>query len=196
MGVNPLIGEVQVFAGSFAPQGWLLCDGGLHPISQYNALFSLLGTRWGGDGRTNFGVPDLRGRIPMGAGNGPGLTPCQAGDKVGTESVTLTTTQMPTHNHTLDATFEVQIGASSNQGNTNMPSEGVVLAEGFDKEMNEAIDNYAALGGSTVQLGGTSLEPTASTTEPSGSSGPHENIMPSLVLNYIIAYEGTYPPRS
>src|SRR5262245_26202423 len=96
---DPFIAEIKMFGGNFAPLGWATCDGQLLPISQYTALFSLLGTTYGGDGVTNFALPDLRGRVPMHPGQGPGLSPRTLGEKAGTETVTLTTAQLPAHNH-------------------------------------------------------------------------------------------------
>ena len=107
---EPVIGELMMFAGNFAPRGWALCDGQLLSIAQNTALFSLLGTTYGGDGRTTFGLPDLRGRVPVHPGRGPGLTPRQLGEKGGQETVTLTTVQMPNHNHA------VQEGAGQGEG--------------------------------------------------------------------------------
>ncbi|MFY1113097.1 MAG: tail fiber protein, partial [Methanosarcinaceae archaeon] len=98
---EPFIGEIRMFAGNFAPRGWAFCDGQLLPISQNTALFSILGTTYGGDGRTTFGLPDLRGRVPVHAGSGPGLSTVRLGDTGGAETVTLSQAQMPSHNHTI-----------------------------------------------------------------------------------------------
>ena len=107
---EPFIGEIRMFAGSFAPRGWALCDGQLLAVSQNDALFSLLGTIYGGDGRTTFGLPDMRGRIPIHFGSGPGLTPRTLGNKFGSEHETLITNQLPSHSHTLQANSQ-QAGA-------------------------------------------------------------------------------------
>ena len=103
---EPFVGEIRMFAGNFAPRGWAFCDGQLLAVSQNDALFSLLGTIYGGDGRTTFGLPDLRGRIPIHAGTGPGLSPRRLGAKGGAENVTLTVNQMPSHNHGLRASAD------------------------------------------------------------------------------------------
>jgi microcystin-dependent protein len=100
---NPFLGQVIIFAGNFAPKGWAFCNGQLLAISQYTALFSLLGTTYGGDGRTTFGLPDLRGRVAVSAGQGPGLSNYTLGEQTGTETVTLSTQQMPQHNHIVNA---------------------------------------------------------------------------------------------
>jgi microcystin-dependent protein len=167
----PFIGEVKLFGGNFAPRGWALCDGQLLPISQYSALFSILGTIYGGDGRTTFALPDLRGRVPLHPGNGIGLTPRDIGDKFGEEHVTLTEQQLPPHNHSnpsiykaeeaVDASFQVASSDSFVSGKTPSGQE-------------------LALDSSSNSGGGQSIN----------------NMQPSLGVNYIICLEGIYPSRS
>lgn len=166
--MEPFIGQIQAFGFNFAPRGWALCNGQLLPIAQYSALFSLLGTTYGGDGRTTFGLPDLRGRAPMHFGNGPGLTSRQLGQRGGAESVTLTTAQLPSHNHNLQ---------SAPEGNTDEP-----------------VDNYIA--GAGLNSFSTEASTTSKATTNSGGNLAHENMQPYLTINYCIALFGIFPSRS
>jgi microcystin-dependent protein len=172
--MNPFIGEIKMFAGNFAPRTWAFCDGQLLAISQNSALFSILGTTYGGDGRTTFGLPDLRGRAAIGPRSGPGLSHYDLGQKGGVETVALTTNQMPAHNH--------YIRAVTSAGNSPSPS-GRLLADSaaFDNEFSNATPN-------------TSMSSTMVANE--GGSLAHENRQPFLALNYIIALFGVYPSRS
>jgi microcystin-dependent protein len=167
---EPFIAEIRIFAGNFAPRGWAFCDGQLLPIAQNTALFSLIGTTYGGDGRTTTALPDLEGRAPMHAGRGPGLTTRRLGDKAGAESVVLAESQIPSHSHPLVGTQE-DVDASSPVGN--------YLATGNDL--------YSTSNGAT--LAGSSLPNT-------GGSQAHNNMQPYLALNFIIALVGVYPSRS
>ncbi len=173
--MEPFIGEIKLFAGNFAPRGWALCDGQLLAISQNQALFSILGTTYGGDGRTTFGLPDLRGRTPIHAGRGAGLSDYRLGERGGTEQVTLTTNQIPSHSHSLHA--------NSKAANTAAPA-GSALANtrgrDFDYDQSGEID---------TTLSGKSIGAA-------GGSQPHENRQPYLAVNYIIALVGIYPSRS
>ena len=169
--MDPLIGTLILFAGNFAPRGWALCDGQLLPISSHSALFSILGTQFGGDGRTTFALPDLRGRVPMHPGNGPGLSPRRIGDKLGEETVTLTTNQIPRHSHGLMASNAVS--------DTNRPADKMMgRAEMYTADKTNLTELDAASGGYT------------------GGGMAHDNIQPSLCINYIIALEGIFPSRS
>lgn len=168
---DPFIAEIRVFPYNFAPRGWLACDGQLLSIAQNTALFSLLGTTYGGDGRSTFGLPDLRGRLPMGTGQGPGLSLRELGQQVGTEAVTLTTAQMPSHNHGLRAT------SSANTGN---PS-GAALAN-------------VATSGSVYRTPGK-LAPSGSSLASTGGGLSHENRQPALAFTFCIATQGIFPPR-
>jgi microcystin-dependent protein len=167
---DPFIGEIRIFAGNFAPNGWAFCDGQLLAISQYDALFSLLGTTYGGDGQSTFGLPDLRGRVPIHMGTGPGLSPHQMGSMGGSEQVTLTVNQLPSHSHTFSGT--------DSQATTPNPG-GNVLAKstGMDLYFDDA---------PTAALASTSLSST-------GGSQPHPNLMPFQCVNFIIALFGIYP---
>ena len=168
---EPFTGEIKMFAGNFAPRGWAFCDGQLLAISQNDALFSLLGTIYGGDGRTTYGLPDLRGRIPIHAGNGPGLSSRRLGAKGGAEKVTLTVNQLPSHGHQ-------QQGTSSDATSKN-PAGGLPA---------RAVSAAYAPPGSPVQLSGQSASDT-------GGSRDHANLMPYLCVHFIIALFGIYPSR-
>ncbi|MCX4248096.1 phage tail protein [Paraliomyxa miuraensis] len=170
--MEPFIGQIIMFAGNFAPRGWALCDGQLLPISQNQALFSILGTTYGGDGRTTFALPDLRGRASLHAGSGPGLTPRSLGQKSGEETVTLTVNQMPSHGHV--------VNAADTMANVRSPSNAVLAQEATGAYQNGRTDvtmNPAMIGNS-------------------GGSQPHDNMQPYLVVNYIIALEGIFPSRN
>lgn len=169
--MEPYLAQIMLFGGNFAPRGWAFCDGQLLSISSYTALFSLLGTTYGGDGRTTFGLPDLRGRVPMHAGTGPGLTPRQIGQKVGEEQVTLTAAQMPAHSHELSV-----LNATADN----------------DRPANDLLARsqiYSATTTPTVALNPASISTT-------GGSQAHDNMQPTLCINYIIALEGIFPSRN
>lgn len=164
------IGEVALFGGNFAPRGWALCEGQLLPISQYSALFSILGTTYGGDGRTTFALPDLRGRQAVHAGTGPGLSDIRLGQKGGAETVTLTSNQIPSHQHTTTLRSEKQNNLEPDANNLILVSEGRVVEDQiFTKDIPSTF---------------------------TGGGQAHENRSPYLGLNYIICLEGTFPSRS
>jgi microcystin-dependent protein len=169
---EPFIGQIQMFGFNFAPRSWALCDGQLLPISQNSALFSLLGTIYGGDGRTTFALPELRGRMPMHFGNGPGLTNRAIGQKSGEQSHQLTEAEMPNHIHTRPVTAAV--------GDSTTPV-GTVPATANDGE-----SNYS------TAAAGLSSNNAAS----SGGSQAHNNLPPYLVINFSIALFGVFPSRS
>jgi microcystin-dependent protein len=169
---EPFVGEIRMFAGNFAPRGWAFCDGQLLAVSQNDALFSLLGTIYGGDGRTTFGLPDLRGRIPIHAGDGPGLSPRRLGSKGGAEKVTLTVNQLPSHTHPLKA--------SSDPATVPNP-QGTVLGTG------NVIELYSG------DPADSNLSANAITSV--GGSRSHTNLMPFLCVHFIIALVGIYPSR-
>ncbi len=177
-----LIGEVRMFAGNFAPRNWALANGQLLPISSNTALFSVLGTTYGGDGRTTFALPDLRGRVVVGTGMGPGLTDRRLGEKGGVQSVTLTTNQIPAHTH--GVTVEAKLKASS-QDVDAQTAEGNVLAT------SEVYSSQSP----DVEMGANAV--TATVTESSvGNNQPHENMPPFTTINFIICLTGIYPSRS
>ena len=164
---EPYIGEIKMFGGNFAILGYAFCDGTLLPIDQNDALFNLIGTTYGGDGQTTFGLPDLRGRIPVHQGNG-----FQLGQLSGTETVTLPTAQIPSHNHA--------VAANSNTGSSGNPQGNIVAGSTLTPYDTTAAAN---------QMGGSGIGQT-------GGSQPHDNIMPYQCVNYIIALEGIFPPRN
>ena len=169
---EPFLGQICMFGGTFAPRGWALCDGQLLSINGNEALFSLLGTVYGGDGRTTFGLPDLRGRLPLHQGAGPGLTPRPIGSKVGIEEVTLGANQMPPHKHTPQGSTDAAL--------TNAPA-GKVTA---DAELNIYSDGAPTDAMSTKAIGDA------------GGDQEHTNLMPFLVVNFIIALQGVFPSRN
>ncbi len=172
---EPFIAEIRIFAGNFAPRGWAFCNGQLLPISQNTALFSLIGTTYGGDGRSTTALPNLQGRAPMHPGRGPGLTARRLGQRGGTETVTLSEAQMPSHTH--------QMQASGRPANNDDPAS--------DRWLGTAGSSNAAYAPpqNLVQMASQSLESA-------GGSQPHNNMQPYLAINYIIALVGLYPSRS
>ncbi|MER7276980.1 tail fiber protein [Dactylosporangium sp. NPDC000244] len=164
------VGEIRMFAGGYAPSGWLECAGQLLAIADYELLFNLIGTTFGGDGQTTFALPDLRGRAPIHQGTGPGLSPRVPGQAGGAEAVTLTVANLPAHGH--------QPVAASASGTTDSPA-GAVWATMPDTP-------YAAAPASRVPMHGAAL-----TT--AGGGQPHENRAPYLTIRYIIALNGIYP---
>ena len=174
---EPYVGEIRMFAGNFAPRGWAFCDGQLLAVSQNDALFSLFGTIYGGDGRTTFGLPDLRGRIPVHAGTGPGLSPVRLGAKGGVENVTLTTQEIP-HSHT--------VKAYSSPGSTSSPINTFLGATGEDYyDVDKS--NHTTLSSKSISYTGGNQ---------SGGTESHMNVMPFLCVNFIVALVGIYPSRS
>ncbi len=173
---EPFIGEIRIFAGTYAPENWALCDGQLLSIAKYSDLFSLLSVMYGGNGITNFGVPDLRGRVPIHAGSGIGLSPRPQGWKGGTEQVYLQTTHLPDHNHAFQA---------SNKPATGNTPTNQVLADTGTSLFYENIDGDEII---------EQLSPQALLE--AGQGQPHSNMMPSLGLNFIIALRGVFPARS
>ena len=169
---TPLLGTVKLFAGNFPPRGWMDCDGSILSISQNTALFSLLGTTYGGNGTTTFALPDLRSRVAIHTGQGPGLSSYSLGQSAGVEAVTLTVNQIPAHNHSLNATTSL--------GSTDSP------AGAFPARAPDATGQYSASSGATM---------AAAAVGSTGGSQPHNNVKPYLALRYVIAVEGIYPSR-
>ncbi|MEZ2337940.1 phage tail protein [Mucilaginibacter sp. RCC_168] len=177
---SPFIGTISLFAGNFAPRGWALCDGQLLSISTNQALFSLVGTAYGGDGVRTFALPDLRGRAPIHQGQGRGLSPRNWGESAGEENVTLLIGQMPAHNHALNA--------STNTGDKPSPTINV-MAVSSDPDVGGAPLNFVS--GASVN---TAMAPNA--IGPAGGTQPHDNMQPYLAVTFIIALEGIYPARN
>ncbi len=184
MGIEPFIGEISMFAGNFAPRGWAFCDGQLLPISMYSALFSILGTTYGGDGETTFALPDLRGRVPMHAGSGPGLTPRQLGQRAGAERVQLTVNQIPAHSHA--ATTSATAKAFATEGDSTAPGEKTWAKSG------QGDPDYATPNGSSVDMADGAISANTSVAN-AGGNQTHENMQPFLAVNYIIALVGVFP---
>jgi microcystin-dependent protein len=171
---QPYVGEIRMFGGSFAPAGWAFCNGALISISENETLFNLIGTTYGGDGQETFALPDLQGRVPIHAGQGPGISQnYQLGQKAGAESVLLTTQQIPSHSHAWLA--------SNDPSNSLIPTNNVVSTP-----LN--ITPYFA-GNASVPLNASSLQPA-------GGSQPHDNMIPYLVVSFIISLFGIYPSQS
>lgn len=176
------VGEIRIFAGNFAPEGWLICDGTKVNITQYEALFSLIGTTYGGDGRTTFGLPDLRGRLPVSQGVSPfSGTNFVLGTAAGAEAATLTEAQMPAHTHVPKAT-----AAAATSGN---PS-GMLMAQAVNSSGGTNQDIMYLKQGAPL-LRDDALNANAVTTV--GNSQSHNNVMPCLAVNFIIAITGVYP---
>ena len=172
---SPFLGEIKMFGGNFAPRGYAFCSGQILPIAQNTALFSLLGTTYGGNGQTTFALPDLRGRVPVHQGQGPGLSPYDLGQVGGTETTTLTVNQMPSHNHF--------IAANSGPGTTAAPASNAALAA------STARDRLYTTNATNTNLAPASLSPT-------GGNQPVSILQPYLVINFIIALEGIFPSRN
>jgi len=177
---EPFLGEIRMFAGNFAPRGWALCNGQILPISQNTALFSLLGTTYGGDGIRTFALPNLQSRLPMHWGQGPGLSQRAIGEIAGTETVTLINSQMPIHNHAAIA---------SNTAGDQLSPSGNVWAEPADTQGNTS-NAFAALSAGNA----VTLAPQAIGN--SGGSQPVPIMPPFLCVTYIIALEGIFPSRN
>jgi microcystin-dependent protein len=171
---DPFVAEIRIFPFNFAPRGWAWCDGQLLPLSQNTALFSLLGTTYGGDGKSNFALPDLQGRAPMHPGQGPGLSLHDLGETGGSETVSLLESEIPAHSHAWKA---------SNRDGTNQSPVGQLTATGLG-----GITLYGAAA-SVVSMSPNSLAPA-------GGDQPHNNLQPYLTFYFCIALQGVFPPRT
>ncbi len=173
--MDPFVAEIRIFPFNFPPKGWAFCNGQLMPISQNTALFSLLGTTYGGDGKSNFALPNMQGSAPMHPGQGPGLSLHDLGEIGGSDTVTLLQSQIPSHSHGVTAAPSIV------SGDSNIPA-GNAFAKSSQGNAYIAPANF-------VQL-------SASTITPAGGDQPHNNLMPYLTLNFCIALQGVYPPRT
>lgn len=171
---DPFVAEIRIFPFNFAPKGWAWCDGQLLPLSQNTALFSLLGTTYGGNGKSNFALPDLQGRAPMHPGQGPGLSLHDLGETGGSQTVTLLESEIPSHSHTL-------VGSGENAGQGSL-TQNVALARTRNGNL------YQTAATNLTQLGGNALPPT-------GGDQPHNNMQPYLTFYFCIALQGVFPPR-
>lgn len=167
---DPFVAEIRIFPFNFAPKGWAFCDGQLLPISQNTALFSLLGTTYGGDGKSTFALPDLQGSVPMQQGQGQGLSLRDLGEMSGVESITLLQTEMPVHSHTLNT--------SNDDGNNTQPGARYT---GRGNALYGAVANVVNMGFQMIA--------------PAGGGLPHNNMQPYLTLNFCIALQGIFPAR-
>ena len=196
--MSPFIGEIMTVPYNFPPRGWAFCMGQQVAIAQNTALFALLGTTYGGNGQTTFALPDLRGRIPLGQGQGPGLSSYSLGEAAGTETLTLLTTNMPAHVHSL-AGATGTLNAVDLKATEQSPQAGAYLARGVDTaptpDMTPEIYLPAAQGdpATKVPLAGVNV---AGNTQIAGGSQPHSTMMPFLTLSPIIALEGIFPSRN
>jgi microcystin-dependent protein len=173
---DPFVAEIRIFPFNFAPKGWAFCNGQLLPLSQNTALFSLLGTTYGGDGKSNFALPNLQGSAPIHAGQGNGLSLYDLGQEGGTETVTLLQTELPIHPHGLMATVE--------NGTQGTLTNGITMASSVAGQLYQTNVN-------------TNLVPmNVQALSIAGGSGPHNNMMPYLTLNFNIALQGVFPPRT
>ncbi len=171
--MDPFVAEIRIFPFNFAPSGWAFCDGQILPLSQNTALFSLLGTTYGGDGKSNFALPNMQGNAPMHPGQGPGLSLHDLGETGGSDTVSLLESEIPSHSHA--------IIASQSDGTDQSPANELYAA-------GVGIGQYAAPAALT-QLSGNAMAPA-------GGDQPHNNLMPYLTLNFCIALQGVYPPRT
>ena len=201
--MDTFIGQIIMFAGNFAPRDWAFCDGQLLQISENQSLYSILGTTYGGDGRTTFGLPDFRGRVPIGQGQGNGLTSRRMGEQIGIEDITLSTAQMPIHSHAAETTISgssvtAKLKASSEEGTTNVPLNNY-LAQPADVGRSP-VNMYES--SADIEMASDAIEIDLSavtantTTDDTGGNSAHNNIQPSLVMNYIICMNGVYPSRN
>ncbi|MDX6557481.1 MAG: hypothetical protein QOF72_530 [Blastocatellia bacterium] len=172
---DPFVAEIRMFAGSFAPTGWALCNGQLLPISQNTALFSLLGTQYGGDGKSTFALPDLEGSAPIGNGQGSGLSDYFQGQSSGTDTVTLLTSEIPAHNHIMQGGFT--------QADLNGPTALSVYTRSTPGNAYMTVSNQNLV----------TMNPQMLTV--AGGSLPHNNMMPFLTVTFIIAMQGVFPQR-
>lgn len=179
--MEPFLGQIMMVGFNFAPRGWAFCHGQLLSIAQNTALFSLLGTTYGGDGRTTFALPDLRGRCAVGMGQGPGLSNYTQGERAGQENVTLISTQMPTHTHLLSA--------SSANGTVSDPTNAVIANNQVTIERGNTVP------GSAFNSGPANATMNPQAIHQAGGNQPHENRQPYIAMNYIIALEGIFPSR-
>jgi microcystin-dependent protein len=171
--MDPFVAEIRIFPFNFAPKGWAFCDGQILPLSQNTALFSLLGTTYGGDGKSNFALPNLQGSVPMHPGQGPGLSLHDLGETGGSETVSLLESEIPAHSHIFSVS--TQLGLENSPQDQNLA-------------MGDGINLYAAPN--------PLVSMSAQALAPAGGDQPHNNMQPYLTLNFCIALQGVYPPRT
>lgn len=174
---NPFVAEIRIFPFNFAPKGWAFCDGQILPLSQNTALFSLLGTTYGGDGKSNFALPNMQGNAPMHPGQGPGLSLHDLGETGGSDTVSLLESEIPSHSHPLNASPQVAL--------LDAPGPNNSLARTTPADLYWPPSGTPAI----VQM-------SDNTIAPAGGDQPHNNLMPYLTLNFCIALQGVFPPRT
>jgi microcystin-dependent protein len=174
--MDPFVAEIRIFPFNFAPKGWAFCDGQLLPLSQNTALFSLLGTTYGGNGKSNFALPDMQGNAPMHPGQGPGLSLHDLGETGGSETVSLLESEIPSHSHAMMS--------------ANIPAD---QADPTGRAMARSVNAFAYVAGSPTPA---LVAMSDSTLAPAGGDQPHNNMQPYLTLNFCIALQGVYPPRT
>ena len=173
--MDPFVAEIRIYPFNFAPKGWAFCNGQLLPLSQNTALFSLLGTTYGGDGKSNFALPNMQGNAPMHPGQGPGLSLHDLGETGGSDTVTLLESEIPSHSHTVQS------------APANLPAN-------LDVPTNNSFGKSAQ--GNAYVAPPTQVQLSSQTIAPAGGSLPHNNLMPYLTLNFCIALQGVFPPRT
>jgi len=174
--MDPFVAEIRIFPFNFAPKGWAFCDGQILPLSQNTALFSLLGTTYGGDGKSNFALPNMQGNVPMHPGQGPGLSLHDLGETGGSETVSLLESEIPSHSHTM----------------MSLPAPGNRTAPG-----GNSIARVSGTTGPFLPPAGAALVSMSdNAVAPAGGDQPHNNLQPYLTLNFCIALQGVYPPRT
>ncbi len=173
--MDPFVAEIRIFPFNFAPKGWAFCDGQILPLSQNTALFSLLGTTYGGDGKSNFALPDMQGNVPMHPGQGPGLSLHDLGETGGSDTVSLLESEIPSHSHTM----------------MSLPAPGNRTAPGGNSmaRVSGTVGPYIAPPTTTANMADSAVTPA-------GGDQPHNNLQPYLTLNFCIALQGVYPPRT
>ncbi len=172
--MDPFVAEIRIFPFNFPPKGWAFCDGQILPLSQNTALFSLLGTTYGGDGKSNFALPNMQGNAPMHPGQGPGLSLHDLGETGGSDTVSLLESEIPSHTHNVQASSQ---DGTDNHPVNNYPAQGV------------GINLYVNAGTTPVNMNDNAIAPA-------GGDQPHNNMQPYLTLNFCIALQGVYPPRT
>jgi microcystin-dependent protein len=186
MFVDPYLANVTIFAGNFAPRSWMYCQGQLLSISEYTALYSLIGTIYGGDGQVNFALPDLRGRCAIHPGQGQGLAPYTLGETGGNTEITLTSTQLPPHSHNLASAIKGAPSASTTPGTTDVPTGNVPAPINGSGSAYTTSPSAATMGTTVISTG----------TPPAGQSLPIDIMSPYLAMNYVICVEGIFPSRN